>query len=69
MGSLGTLLAVLAWFVGVPILAFGILRFIRYDWQKPWLVWRTEAGPLPLWVYLGVSAFIGLGVLIATLTR
>ena len=69
MESLGTLLPVLLWFVGVPLLAFSVLKATGYDWNKPWLKWRGEYGPLPLWVYLGIFAIMGLGVLIATLTR
>ncbi|HEY5629915.1 MAG TPA: hypothetical protein VIR16_10425 [Candidatus Limnocylindrales bacterium] len=69
MEPIGTLLAAIAWFVGVPLLMFGVLKAVGYDWKKPWLMWRTEAGPLPLWVYLGVAAFIGLGLLVAALTR
>ncbi len=69
MEPLGTLLALIGWFVGVPLVVFGVLKIGGYDWRKPWLMWRTEAGPLPLWVYLAVSVFIGLGVLIGALTR
>ena len=56
MESLGTLLLVLLWFVGVPLLAFGVLKATGYDWNKPWLKWRGEYGPLPLRVYLGGSS-------------
>jgi hypothetical protein len=65
----GVPLALILWLVGVPLLAFGVLRLVGYDWSKPWLRWRTEAGPLPVWVYIAVSAFIGVGLLIAALTR
>ena len=69
MEWLGTLVGVVLWFVGVPVIVFGALKVAGYDWHKPWLMWRTEAGPLPVWVYLGVSVFLGVGVVIAALAR
>lgn len=69
MEWLGTLLGLILWIVGVPVIVFGVLKVIGYDWNRPWLMWRTKAGPLPLWVYVGVSAFLGLGLLFAALAR
>lgn len=65
MEWLGTLLAVIVWVVGVPLVVFAVLKVVGYDWDKPWLVWRTKAGPLPLWVYLTVVVCLGV-VLIVT---
>ncbi len=69
MESLGPILGVILWVVAVSVVAFGVLKAIGYDWDKPWLMWRTTAGPLPLWVYLGVSACLALGLLIAAANR
>jgi len=69
MEWLGTLLGLILWIVGVPLIVFGVSKVIGYNWNRPWLMWRTKAGPLPLWVYVGVGAFRGLGLLFAALAR
>lgn len=69
MEWIGSLLPVILWFVGVPLLVFGVLKAIGYDWDKPWMMWRTRADPLPRWVYLAVIACIGLSLVIAAATR
>ena len=69
MEWLGPVVAVVVWSVGVPLVVLAVLKVVRYDWNKPWSMWRTEARPLPLWVYVGVTALLGVWVLIAALTR
>ncbi len=66
---LGQLLMTVLWLVGVPVLVFGGLKLIGYDFDKPWLMWRTRAVPLPLWVYLIVSGCIALAILVAAANR
>jgi hypothetical protein len=58
VGPLGPILGAILMVVGVPVVVFGVLKAIGYDWDKPWLMWRTKADPLPLWVYVGVCAFL-----------
>ena len=65
----GPVLGLILWVVGVPVIAFGVLKAIGYDWNKPWLMWRTRTGPLPLWVYVGVSAVLGLVLIISAMNR
>ena len=69
MDSLGTLFAAILWIVAVPLVVFGGLKLVGYDWDKSWLMWRTKAGPLPLWVYVAVSACLALAMLLALATR
>jgi hypothetical protein len=69
MEWIGWLPPVILWFVGVPLVLFGVLKAIGYDWDKPWSMWRTKAGPLPLWVYLGVIAGMALSLVIAAANR
>ena len=49
----------------MPLIVFGVLTVVGYDWDKPWLMWRTKTGPLPRWVYLIVVVCLGV-VLIVT---
>lgn len=69
MDWLGPLVTIVLWFVGVPLVVFGAVKVIGYDFGRPWLMWRTRAGPLPLRVYLGVSACLALVLLIAAANR
>ncbi len=69
MSGLEALLPVILWLIGVPLVVFGLATLVGFDWKKPWLMWRKPAGPLPLRVYVGVSAFIALGLLVAAATR
>ncbi len=69
MEWLGTLLGVVIWVVVVPLVAFGGLKAVGYDREKPSLIWRTKAGPLPLWVYLTVIVVLGVVLILTAATR
>ncbi len=67
MESLGPLVQLILWLVSVPLIVFVVLKLLRFDFQKPWLKWRTEDGPLPLWVYAaGTAGMLLVLLLIAT---
>jgi hypothetical protein len=69
MEWVGPILGTIVLVVGVPLAVLGVLKAVGYDRDKPWLMWRTPAGPLPLWVYIGVSACLGLVLIIAATNR
>ncbi len=69
MNGIEALLLALLWVIGVPVVVFGIAAAVGYDWKKPWLMWRTPAGPLPLWAYLVVSACLAIALLLAAAAR